>query len=218
MKVNVSFKNMESSPSLREYAVDKLENIVGKYVRGKVDGSVVLSVEKHRHIANFTLGIKDLTVKGKDESQDMYSSIDLALEKIEKQLRRHKDRIRDHQPTNGQARQFSMGVISPLGGSPSLEAEDDIDEEFVEDYERYPAPEEEEEGVEAEEVVETESGEHIRVLRNDAYEAKPMSVRDAVLQLELLDEREFFVFTNTENDALTIVYWRNDGNVGLIEA
>lgn len=217
MNVNVSFKNMESSPSLREYAVDKLENIVGKYVRGKVDGSVVLSVESHRHIANFTLGIKNLTVKGKDESQDMYSSIDLALEKIEKQLRRHKDRIREHQPTNGQARQFSMGVISPLGGSPSLEAEGDFDEEFAEDFDRYPAPEEDE-GEEAEEVVETESGEEVRVMRNEEYEAAPMSIRDAVLQLELLDEREFVVFTNTETEALSIVYWRNDGNVGLIEA
>ena len=224
MKANVSFRNMDSSPSLRNYALDKLEKICDKYVQGKVDASVVMTVEKFWHIANFTLQIKNLTVKGEERSEDMYSSIDLALDKIEKQLRRHKDRLRDHQPTNGEARQFKMGVLSPLSPPEIGEDDDDYegldyyDSEFEEDYERYPGPDDEEVAGEEgpPEVVETQHGE-VKVLRQDMYEAKSMDVDEAVLQLELLEDRPFFVFTNAETDNINVVYWRDDENIGLIE-
>ena len=87
MNTNVSFRHMDSSPALRDYATGKLERVVDKYVHGRVEASVVLSVEKFRHIANFTVQIKNLTVKGDYSSEDMYSSVDLALDKIEYHLR-----------------------------------------------------------------------------------------------------------------------------------
>lgn len=225
MNANVSFRNMDSSTSLRNYATEKLERICDKYVQGKVDASVVMTVEKFRHIANFTLQIKNLTVKGEQRTEDMYSSIDLALDKIEKQLRRHKDRLRDHKPTNGEARMFKMGVLAPLP-PPEMGGGEDYDDslydsEFEEDYELYPDPEEEDasgdySNGEPAEVVATASG-HAKVLRQEMYEAKPMNVDEAVLQLELLEDRPFFVFTNSNTDNINVVYWRDDKNVGLIE-
>lgn len=226
MKANVSFRNMDSSPSLRKYAVDKLEKICDKYVQGKVDASIVMTVENFWHIANFTLQIKNLTVKGEERTEDMYSSIDQALDKIEKQLRRHKDRLHDHQPSNGEARKFKMGVLTPLS-PPGVEEEQDedyeqlgyYDSDFEEDYERYPGPDEQgaEQQQEVRETVETQQQGEVEVLRQDMYEAKPMSVEEAVLQLELLEDRPFFVFTNSETDDINVVYWRDDDNVGLIE-
>lgn len=218
MNANVSFRHMESSASLRDYAESKLERIVDKYVQGKVDATVVMSVEKHWHIADFTLHIKSFTVKGKERSDDMYSSIDLALEKIEKQLRRHKDRLKDHQnDRNGRSRKFRMGVVSPFDG-PGMYEESEFDEEFAEDYELYPAPEEEAASAEdGRRVVEVEDGNTVTVLRNQQYEAHPMSLEEAVLQLDLLSDREFYVFTNSDSKSINIVYKRHDGNVGLIE-
>ena len=220
MNANVSFRNMDSSSSLRSYATDKLERICDKYVQGKVDASVVMTVEKFWHIANFTLKIKNLTVKGQERSEDMYSSIDLALDKIEKQLRRHKDRLRDHKPTNGDARMFRMGVLSPLSPLEPQEAEEEAagviyDSEFEEDYERYPEPKEEEKAQRAE-VVNTARGQ-VTILRQEMYEAKPMTVDEAVLQLELMEDRQFFVFTNAESDNINVVYRRDDQHIGLIE-
>ncbi len=219
MNANVSFRNMDSSSSLRSYATDKLERICDKYVQGKVDASVVMTVEKFWHIANFTLKIKNLTVKGQERSEDMYSSIDLALDKIEKQLRRHKDRLRDHKPTNGDARMFRMGVLSPLSPLEPQEAEEEAagviyDSEFEEDYERYPEPKEDEK-TERAEVVNTARGQ-VTILRQEMYEAKPMNIDEAVLQLELLD-RPFFVFTNAKTEGINVVYWRDDKKIGLIE-
>jgi putative sigma-54 modulation protein len=218
MNANVSFRNMDSSTSLRSYATDKLERICDKYVQGKVDASVVMTVEKFWHIANFTLQIKNLTVKGQERSEDMYSSIDLALDKIEKQLRRHKDRLRDHKPTNGEAKMFKMGVLTPLSppqiGDPPLNFEaGHYDSEFEEDYELYPGPDEEtgaEDGeVDKATIVATANGD-VKVLRQEMYEAKPMTVDEAVLQLELMEDRQFFVFTNAESDNINVVYRRDD--------
>ncbi len=220
MNTNVSFRHMDSSPALRDYAVGKLERVVDKYVNGRVSASVVMSVEKFRHIANFTVQIKNLTVKGDSSSEDMYSSIDLALDKIERQLRRHKDRLRSHKPSNSEkARPFRMSVVVP--------PEPAYDEDFAEDYERYPAPEEEEgteeaaqdEAAAGEEHVghfATQDGEVAVRLQRD-YEAPGMKLEEAVLQLDLMEDREFFVFTNADSGSINIVYKRDDGNIGLIE-
>ncbi len=212
MNARVSFRNMDSSSSLRSYATDKLERICDKYVQGNVDASVVMTVEKFWHIADFTLQIKNLTVKGKERTEDMYSSIDIALDKIEKQLRRHKDRLRDHQPTNGEARRFKMGVLTPL--APEVPAEEELSD-FEEDFELYPAPAELSEA-EEQETVTTSDGE-VKLLRHQEYQAKPMALNEAVLQLELLEDRQFFVFTNAATESLNIVYKRDDEQIGLIE-
>lgn len=212
MNTNVSFRHMDSSPPLRNYATGKLERIVDKYVDGKIDASVVMSVEKIWHIANFTLQIKNLTIRGHERSEDMYSSIDLALAKIEKQLRRHKDRLRDHKPTKGEAKTFRMGVVA-------AELYDMGNEEISEYTEEYQASEAVEEPVAPanHEVVETSSGESVTILRQQEYEATTMTLAEAAFQLSLLEDREFFVFTNAESGAINVVYRRADNNVGLIE-
>lgn len=217
MNANVSFRHMESSSSLREYAESKLARTCDKYVQGKVDATAVMSVEKHWHIADFTLHIKGFTVKAKERSEDMYSSIDLALDKIEKQLRRHKDRLKDRQQrSTGHSRLFRMGVVAPLDNDGDFE-----DSDFAEDYELYPAPEEPSEvavdGTDGAVEVEVEGGSTVKVLRNQEYSAQPMSLEEAVVQLDLLSDREFYIFTNAESQNINIVYKRHDGNVGLIE-
>lgn len=211
MNANVSFRHMDSSPALRDYATGKLERIVDKYVHGNIDADVVMSVEKFWHIANFTLQIKNLTIKGQERSEDMYSSIDLALAKIEKQLRRHKDRLRDHKPSNSQPKMFRMGVLSPL------DAEEDIlTSNITEEMEVYSAPELAETNGETQ-LVENGEGEEVQVLKQREYHAAAMTVQQAVVQLDLLDDREFFVFTNADSNAINVVFKRRDGNIGLIE-
>lgn len=215
MNVNVSYRQMESSPSLRDYAVRKLERICDKYVRGNAEAWVVMTAEPFGHVADFTVSVKSDTVKGKAQSHDMYSSIDLALEKIEKQLRRRKDRVREHHSGNGMSRPFKMGIVAPQEQFGELQ-EDVIEEEFAEDYEKFPAPDDESE-VDGQEVVMT-SGTDVKVLRNREYAAEPMSVEDAVDALQNDEAREFYVFNNVDTDRISIVYRRDDDHIGLIEA
>lgn len=233
MNTNVTFRHMDSSDSLREYAVGKLERVVDKYVHGSIDASVTLSVEKFRHIASYTVQIKNLTVKGDSSSEDMYSSIDLALDKIERQLRRHKDRLRDHKPSHGAgSKSFRMSVIAP---PQPVDRDEVYADEFAADYDQFPAPTPEEQAalaaaLEAKAAAEASPAEDasevgtfttahgpVTVTRQRDYAAKALSVEEAAIQLDLMEDREFFVFTNNASDSLNIIYRRKDGSFGLIE-
>lgn len=229
MNVHVSFRHMESSDMARDYAVSKLERVTDKYVQGRIDADVVLSVEKFRHIATLRLQIKNLTVKAEASSEDMYSSIDLVLDKVERQLRRHKERLRDYQPSNGEARSFRMSVVRPPEGAEAAEVEA-FEEEDFEGYSEATevvaaaeiaaedaAPAEGDGEREQLGTYTTASGQDVEVTRPRSYEARAMSIDEAVVQLDLMEGREFFVFTNTESAHINILYRRNDGTFGLIE-
>jgi len=90
---------MEPTTELRSYVEEKVHK-VKKYFDSPVEAQIVLKVEKFRHIADMTLSIDGNKVKAVDESGDMYSSIDQAMDKIEEQLRRMLSRKREYKLEN----------------------------------------------------------------------------------------------------------------------
>jgi len=66
------------------------------------------------------------------------------------------------------------------------------------------------------EAEETEEEDRPQVVRTKRFPLKPMTVEEAILQMDLLGHN-FFVFANAETDATNVVYRRKDGNYGLIE-
>lgn len=92
MQVRVTGRHIEVTPALRTYAEEKI-NRLERYVDKIVDAHVILSIEKYRHIAEITLHANSITIRGEEESGDMYSSLDLVIDKIERQVRRYKERI-----------------------------------------------------------------------------------------------------------------------------
>ncbi len=100
MQLSVKGRNLEITDALRTYAEEKVQRM-GKYLEGIGAGNVVLSVEKHRQIAEVTLRVRDLTVRAEESTDDMYSSIDLVAEKLERQILRYKERIVAHMDRAG---------------------------------------------------------------------------------------------------------------------
>jgi putative sigma-54 modulation protein len=102
MQVSVTFRQMEATNAIRDYAVEKVKRVTEKYFQvGEAEAHVVLSTERYWHIANLTATCQGVTATVEERSEDMYSSIDLALDKLERQLAKHKDKLRDHKPTEG---------------------------------------------------------------------------------------------------------------------
>lgn len=97
MQTSVTFKNLDPSDPIRSYASDKL-NRLDKYFHNPCEASVVLSVEKFRHIAEVNIKGDKLTINGKEETEDMYSAIDMVLDKLEKQIKKNKQKIRERRP------------------------------------------------------------------------------------------------------------------------
>ena len=93
MQTSVTFKNLDPSDNLKAYVSNKL-NRFDKYLDNPAEANVVLSVEKFRHIAEINLTADRLAAIGKEETEDMYSAIDMALDKLEKQIKKSREKIR----------------------------------------------------------------------------------------------------------------------------
>jgi putative sigma-54 modulation protein len=86
MRIQFKFRNIEPSDAIKEYATDKLTKLQ-KYLRAPLDVEVTLSVERYLHGADVHLSAHDgESFVGREESEDMYASIDGVVEKLEKQV------------------------------------------------------------------------------------------------------------------------------------
>ena len=94
MQTSVTFKNIDPSDHLKAYVSDKLDRL-DKYLDNPAEANVVLAVEKFRHIAEINIAGDRLTIIGSEETNDMYSAIDMALDKLEKQIKKSKQKIRE---------------------------------------------------------------------------------------------------------------------------
>ena len=94
MQTSVTFKNIDPSDHLKAYVSDKLDRF-DKYLDNPAEANVVLAVEKFRHIAEINIAGDRLTIIGSEETNDMYSAIDMALDKLEKQIKKNKQKIRE---------------------------------------------------------------------------------------------------------------------------
>lgn len=124
MHVSVTFRHMESSDAIRGYAEEKTERLA-KYLFEPAEIHWVLSVEKIRHIADVTITANGVTTKAQGDTQDMYSAIDTVLDKLENQLRKHKERVKDHKPhTTEPASKMFPSVGAVVAGKPRIVKKD----------------------------------------------------------------------------------------------
>ena len=94
MQTSVTFKNLDPSENLRTYVQEKL-NRFDKFLYNPAGANVVLSVEKFRHIAEINIIGDRLNINGKEETVDMYSAIDMVLDKLGKQIKKNKQKNRE---------------------------------------------------------------------------------------------------------------------------
>jgi len=93
MNTSVRFKNLEPSDALKAYVRDKLDRL-DKYFNGPAEANVVLSIEKFRHRAEINITGDRLTINGTEETEEMYSAIDMVLDKLEVQIKKNKQKSR----------------------------------------------------------------------------------------------------------------------------
>jgi putative sigma-54 modulation protein len=100
MNLTISGHHLEVTPALREYVLTKLERII-RHFDQVVDINVLLIVEKlkekeRRQRAEVTLRVKGRDIFVEQAHEDLYAAIDQLIDKLDRQVCRHKDRIQDH--------------------------------------------------------------------------------------------------------------------------
>lgn len=220
MQVTTTFRHMESSQAVRQYAVERLTKLRKYFRREPIAGHAVFSVEnEHQHSAELSLTLPNgLVVQARETTEDMYSSIDLAGARIERQVRRWKDRIRDHKPHGGPSFALTDRVLAAegleparagQGGRPSrgaasaraaVKPRKTLERRVTRAGARPTAP----------------VAPVVPIVREQTFTVRTLRVEDAVLQLNLLDS-DFLVFNDAQSRSIAVVYRRKDGHYGLID-
>jgi putative sigma-54 modulation protein len=191
MQLSTTFRHMDASQAVREYTAEKLEKIRKYFAKGPISAHAVFAVERgFHHVAEINIKLPNgIAINAKETTEDMYSSIDLAATRIERQVRKWKEKIRDHKPHGGPAATMRELVIPA----------DDIEPRQSAPAAPVPAP---------------PAG--YRVIKDESFTARSMSIEDAVMQLNLLGD-EILVFTDAATGTTSILHRRKDGDYGLIE-
>jgi putative sigma-54 modulation protein len=95
MQTSVTFKKIDPSEHLSTYVSNKLDRF-DKYLDNPASANVVLSVEKFRHTAEINIIGDRLNIIGKEETEDMYSSIDKVMDKLDIQIKKNREKVRNH--------------------------------------------------------------------------------------------------------------------------
>jgi len=182
MQVNITFRHLEPTDALKAHVADRVQH-VQRFIDRPTEAHAVLHVENLDHHAEITVKAGRFLLRGTARSEDMYASIDAAAERIERQLKKHKEKIHHAQKSNG----------TPHNLEPTEVRHEVFD--LLQGAERPSR----------------------RVVKSTVFQARPMSLDEAILQLDLLDS-QFFVFQNDQDRSVNVVYRRDDGNFGLIQA
>ena len=91
MKLTVTGRKIKITQGIEDHLNSKIEKTL-KTMSESADVHVALTVEKHRHFAEVTVKDKGFTVHSDAETEDLYAAMDQAVEKTEKQLKKHKER------------------------------------------------------------------------------------------------------------------------------
>ncbi len=191
MTIKITGKNVDLGESLRSYALSRVETALGKFAGRSVSGQI--SVEKNHESFLTQCAIhlaSGLDMQSTGNGADAYGSVDSAMERLEKRLRRYKRRLKSH----GQGAVNSAHLLESAG----------ID--YVIDVERTA----ESPGIEG------DGAGAPAVIAEKPARVRAMAVSDAVMQMDLADQ-PFLVFRNAAHGGINVVYRRPDGNIGWID-
>lgn len=196
MQLSVKGRHVDTGDALRQYAYDRLSGILDKYFGDAIEANVTLSKDAFLYRAALSIHVgRGMLLQAAGEAQDVHPAFDMAADRLAKQLRRYKRRLRDH------------GRV-PASPSDVLPAQQ---------YILAPEREPEEGAVDG-------SGEGAAGGANDQpivvaemeTEVPSLTVGEAVMRMDLADQGAL-LFRNRAHGGINMVYRRQDGNIGWID-
>ena len=173
MMFDIRGKDIKVTKAIEGYVKEKVSKIE-KYFSNpeNLKVQVLIKVKNLDQIIEVTIYTKDFTIRAEEKNRDLYSSIDLVSDKIERQIRKNKTKLNK------------------------------IDKEKVKEFVlNYDSEEEEVSN---------------KVVKRKKINSKPMNEEEAILQMEMLDH-DFFLYKDSKDMKIKLLYKRKDGNYGLIE-
>jgi putative sigma-54 modulation protein len=197
MQVVITSRNVEMTTALRELTTEKVTRVT-KYLPGMEKAEVRFSEERNKRISNnevceVTLHGHGHHVRAKASAPDSQAAVDLVIDKLAHQLTKLKDKLvtlhHDRHHHYGRRADRNKGGVALL--------EPDLDT-------FSPPPT-------------VEPFDEAMIVKSKQFVMNPITAEEACLKMDLL-QHDFFLFTNAETGRAAVVYRREDGHLGLIDA
>jgi putative sigma-54 modulation protein len=116
MNLQLSGHHVDITPALRSYVETKLERLT-RHFDHVIDASVVLTIEGLQQICECTLHVRGKDLFAEAREPDMYASIDVLVDKLDRQILKHKEKLTDHRPEGaGPERAATLASTTPPDG------------------------------------------------------------------------------------------------------
>ena len=175
MKYNIRGDKLTVTGAMKNYIEEKLSKM-DKYFENPEDitAGVLVKVKDLEQTIEVTVPTKKFTLRAEESHEDFYAAVDLVINKLERQIRKNKDRL---------SKKYKN--VEPI----------EINFEYKDEEEK-------------------ETNES-KIVKRKNISMKPMDEEEAILQIALLNH-DFFVFKNIDEECVSVIYERKDGNYGII--
>ncbi len=174
MELYIRGDKLTVTKAIKDYVTEKIGRLDKYFDSDKnIKATVIIRVKNGEQIIEVTVPTNKFTLRAEEAHDDLYSAIDLVVDKLERQIRKNKTKL-NHKYKN----------IIEL----DINTDFDVDKDEEED---------------------------LKVVKRKNIDSKPMDEEEAILQMELLNH-DFFVFKNVDEECVSVMYRRKDGNYGII--
>lgn len=194
--VKVFGRHVSITDAMKNYAVEKVSKIERFHSR-ILEVIITMDVRKFLHIVDITLKVDHTKIKSHYVGDNMYASIDLAVDKLQRQLSRYKSRIQDHHAQARSVVDMRVNVFKASAEANLDEVNDQIEEQNRLSLDRKLTPP--------------------QVVSQETLPLKTLTIDEAIWHLELSGE-PFMIYKSEEDRKIKVIYRREeDGNLGVVE-
>lgn len=192
--ISVTGRHVLVTDAMEQYAIEKISKIE-RFMDRLIEVNIVMDIQKLEHRIDITMKAGNLIIRASGASDNMYASIDKAVDRLETQLRRYKGRLREHQLREHPSIDMNVNIVSR-----NEALIDEVNDEIAS----------------ANTAALVDSYTPHRIVSRESRPLKTLNYKEALMKVELSGDA-FLVFRSEEDQKLKVIYRRNDGNFGILE-
>lgn len=192
-EVKITGRHLMVTEAMKQHALDKISKLE-RITKRLLDIHIIMDIQKMEHRVDIIVRFNHIKIKVQAHSSDMYNSIDKAVEKLQAQIRRYKEKLQQHQAKSISVVDMNVNVIG------RLDALDEFNDEIERGNERALE----------------QSFQPSTVVKKEIRPLKTLTQDEAIMKMELSSD-SFLLYRCEEDQKLKLIYQREDGNFGIIE-
>lgn len=194
--ISVTGRHVVVTDAMKDYAIEKISKIE-RFSNRIIDVVLTMDVQKLDQRVDIVLKVNNIKIKSQAVSDNMYTSIDRAVQKIESQLLKYKNKLQDHQNKPSLDTEMNVNVLRSASNQELLELNDEIESETKRRLMDKYIPH--------------------KIVSKATRSLKNLTDGEAMMKLDLSDD-PFLIYRCEEspNREIKIMYRRKDGDYGVI--